>query len=353
MASGKIVKVDQANPDINFIKEAADILKNGGLVIMPTETVYGIAANMMDEKAVERLYEIKQRPKDKPFSVHIEEKLRIEDFARAIPPAAYKLIDKFWPGPLTLILKSKDKGNIGLRMPDNEVALRVIAQAGVPIVCPSANLSGKQAPKNFKEAIKDLEGLVDFAIDSGNTKLGIESSVVDLTIEPLQVTREGAIKKEDIERVAKKKIVLFICTGNSCRSVMAMALLRKKMKEKNRADVEVSSAGIMLMGGLSATESTKDILKKDGMDVSGHLSQRVTNEMIKKSDLILVMEKVHEDRILQLAPEVKNRVFLLKEFAKINDSNLDISDPIGKPIEFYEQTYSTIKESIERISNII
>src|SRR3989338_3422497 len=297
MTSTKIVKTGAANPDQNFISEAASVLKGGGLVIIPTETVYGIAANMIDKNALERLYEIKQRPKDKPFSVHIEEKLKIEEFARAIPTAAYKLIDKFWPGPLTLILKSKDKGSVGLRMPDNEVALRVIAQAGVPIVCPSANISGKQAPVNFKEAIKDLEGLVDFAIDAGNTKLGVESSVVDLTIEPLQLKREGAIKREDIERVAKKKTVLFICTGNSCRSVMAMALLRKKMKEKNRLDVEVSSAGIMLMGGLSATGPTKEILEKEVMDVSGHVSQRVTNEMIKKSDLILVMEKIHEDRI--------------------------------------------------------
>src|SRR3989338_10069815 len=144
MTSTKIVKTGAANPDQNFISEAASVLKGGGLVIIPTETVYGIAANMLNRKALERLYEIKQRPKDKPFSVHIEEKLKIEEFARSIPIAAYKLMDKFWPGPLTLILRSKDAGKVGLRMPDNEIALRIIALSGVPVICPSANVSGKQ-----------------------------------------------------------------------------------------------------------------------------------------------------------------------------------------------------------------
>lgn len=352
MTSTKIVKTGATNPDQSYIMEAASILKDGGLVIIPTETVYGIAANMLNKKTLSRLYEIKQRPKDKPFSVHIEEKLKIEEFARSIPISAYKLMDKFWPGPLTLVLKSKGSGKVGLRMPDNEIALRVITQSGVPVICPSANLSGKQAPGNFREAIKDLNGLVDFAIDAGDTKLGIESSVADLTVEPLCIQREGAIKKEDIESAIKKKFILFICTGNSCRSVMAKALLEKKMKGKGRFDVEVLSAGLMATG-LSATEATREVLKREGMDVSGHLSQIVTNEMIKKSDIILVMEKLHEQRILQLVPDAKNRVFLLKEFAKINDTGFDISDPIGKPKEFYEQTYSVIKEAIERISNII
>ncbi len=354
MISTRIVKVDPEKPEQDYLKEAADILKSGGLVIMPTETVYGIAANMLNNNALDRLYEIKKRPKDKPFSLHIDKKEKIEEFAGSIPVLAYKLIDKFWPGPLTLILRAKkDEGKIGVRMPDNEIALNLIAEAGVPIVCPSANISGKPAPTNFEDAIKDMKGLVDFAIDAGNTKLQVESSIIDLTAEPPEILREGAIKKEDILNIARKKTILFVCTGNSCRSVMAKALLEKIMRDKKRDDVEVLSAGIIMLGGMGATEPTKAILEREDMDVSGHISQRVTQDMIKKSDMILVMERLQEKNILEIAPEVKFRLFLLKEFAKISDKGFDIADPIGKPLEFYEKTYEIIKESVERISNIL
>jgi tRNA threonylcarbamoyl adenosine modification protein (Sua5/YciO/YrdC/YwlC family) len=353
MPSTKIVKVDPLNPNDQLLQEASKILVRGGLVIIPTETVYGIAADSSNKRALERLYRIKQRPVDKSFSLHVARKEKIDELCQDIPVLAYKLAHEFWPGPLTLILKSKDKGTIGVRMPDDDVTLRVIEMAGVSIACPSANLSGKPAPINFEDAIRDLQGQVDYAIDAGPTRLKQESSIVDLTVAPVQFLRVGALKEDILEPVIKNKTVLFICTGNSCRSVMAKAWLEKIMKEKNRKDVQVLSAGIMMMAGLGASQETNEVLKREGLDVSSHRSQRITLELIRRSDLILVMEKLHEERILEMAPEAKNRLFLLKEFAKIEGNHLDILDPISRTFEFYERTFGIIKEAVERVAEII
>lgn len=196
-----VVKIDPKRPDKKKINEAAEAIRKGLLVAFPTETVYGIAANFLDGKAVDNLYRIKKRPKDKPFTVHIADIGMIESLGCVMTKEALSLISKFWPGPLTIILKSRDGKALGFRIPANTVALELIRAAGVPIVAPSANLSGNKAPVSAEEVLKDLDGGIDLLIDGGPTDIGVESTVVDLTVDPPEVLRKGAIKPGEIEKI--------------------------------------------------------------------------------------------------------------------------------------------------------
>lgn len=350
----RLIKARADNLTDPQLSEAAQVLRKGGLVIVPTETVYGIAANSADKQAMERLSLLKQRPADKPFSLHIASVDVLEDHAAAISPAAYKLIERFWPGPLTLIFKTRGKGTIGIRLPDEPVCRRIIALAGVPVVCPSANLAGNTPPVDCDQALKDLNGKVDLAVDAGPTKVRKESTIVDVSVKPAKVVREGAIKAADIEEVLRSKTVLFVCTGNSCRSVMAEYLLRKKLADLGRSDVEVYSAGIMRGQGQPASLETMELLKQEGVDAFRHRSRSVTRQLLNKADLVLVMERLHESHLLQMAPQIRNRLYLLREFADSRpDERLDIPDPIGKSIEYYRQTFSLIKQAVDKVAGIL
>ena len=195
----RVLKVNPDDPENEAINIAAEILRNGGLVVFPTETVYGLGANFANEKAVERVYTVKKRPKDKPLTVHISSIDTLKEMVADIPPIAQKLINKFWPGPLTIILNSKDGRKVGFRMPSNRIALSLIKESGVPVVAPSANISGKRPPSSVEDVLEDLSDNIDMILDGGPTSLGIESTVIDATVFPCRVLREGAIGKSSLK----------------------------------------------------------------------------------------------------------------------------------------------------------
>jgi L-threonylcarbamoyladenylate synthase len=170
-------------------------------VAFPTETVYGLAANRLDASAVSRLYKVKGRPRGKPLTVHIADLSCIRKLGCRVNGEAKALIDKFWPGPLTIVLRRGSRGKVGFRMPANKVALYLIAASKVPVVAPSANLSGSSPPKSAREVLKHLDGRIDMLIDSGRTRVGVESTVVDLSRRPAVILREGAIGREELESV--------------------------------------------------------------------------------------------------------------------------------------------------------
>ena len=186
---------------------AANILREGGLVAIPTETVYGLGANGLDEAAVAKIFIAKGRPQDNPLILHVADAIQMEDFAHDIPAEAYLLAEKFWPGPLTMILPAKDivprsttggLTTVGIRCPDNETTREIIRLAGVPVAAPSANTSGKPSTVTAQHVLHDHEGKIDAVVDGGHSRVGVESTIVDLTEKPARLLRPGGITPEQL-----------------------------------------------------------------------------------------------------------------------------------------------------------
>ena len=351
-----VIKVHPQYPELDKIAHCAKIVRKGGLVIFPTETVYGIAADYNNPQAIERLRHIKHRDASKPFSVLISQKGLVSNYTSVIDPAVYKLVDEYWPGPLTVIVPTKDgHGSIGIRMPLNIVSLHLVQECQCTVAAPSANIAGRPPPVTCEDALRDLDGQVDVAIDGGPAKIGSSSSVVDLTGDKPKLLREGVITQKDVDEVVRKKHILFICTGNSCRSVMAEYLLKCLLKGRN--DVAVVSAGTGVFLRSSASSETLAVLKRRDIDASDHQSQPLNTILLKKSDLILVMTKMHRQQVLERVPDVEKRVYLLREFSddpvSNTDTNMDIPDPIGKTPQAYEDCMVTIQEAVHKLVKLL
>jgi L-threonylcarbamoyladenylate synthase len=205
-----LLKVDSEKPDPEKIRVAAEIIKNGGLVAFPTETVYGLGADALNAVAVMALFEAKRRPLDNPPIVHVADPSEVYPLVIKVSQKAKSLMKQFWPGPLTLIFKHSQiipsltvagLDTVAIRMPKHNVALALIKQSHCPIAAPSANLAGKPSPTTAQHVYEDLSGRIDAILDGGATNIGVESTVVDLSVDPPLLLRPGGTALEALRRV--------------------------------------------------------------------------------------------------------------------------------------------------------
>ncbi len=203
MIKTRLLRVDPRDPPLAVLKEAAGVLLKGGLVAFPTETFYGLGANALDSSAFSRVYAVKGRPENKPLLVLVDSVRMVETLVEAIPPAALVLMTRYWPGPLTLVLKAvpglprhltAGTGTIGVRLPAHPVAFGLVRAAGVPVTAPSANPSDALPPTTAAEVLNAFDGKIELVVDGGQTKGGLPSTILDLTVAPPRILRKGALE---------------------------------------------------------------------------------------------------------------------------------------------------------------
>ena len=336
-----------------MIEKVAEILKEGGVVAIPTETVFGLVADATNKEAVERIYEIKNRPKEKPFTVFPYSKEWIKKVA-VIDQSVTSLIERFMPGPLTLIFKATDEapetvvskeGKIGIRIPDHPFVRELLALIDFPLASTSANITGEPPMFNYKDVERKLGKWVDFVYPE-DANGDLPSTVLDVSENPPILIRKGPISLLDIEDTLKREIkfsedlilnIIFLCTGNTCRSPMATWILKNKLGSDLILNVEVISRGTDALNGMPMNDFAIEVLIEKGYRVGPHMSRKLTESDIKAADIIYCMERYHLEKVKEMTKKNVARMF--------SPEGEEVPDPIGHQISFYR----IVREMIEHI----
>lgn len=223
---------------ISCTDELVGIMRGGGLVAVPTETVYGLAGNGLDEKAVAEIYEVKGRPEVKPLSLMVHDAASMERYCESVPPQTYTLAKRFWPGPLTIVMKAKPcvpeivragGETVGLRCPDHPLTLELLEKSRVPFAAPSANPSGESSPKNADSVLKYFDGKIDAVLDGGECGIGRESTLIDLSRMPYRILRQGALPADEIaDALVDGMKIIGITGGTGCGKTTALNELERR-----------------------------------------------------------------------------------------------------------------------------
>jgi L-threonylcarbamoyladenylate synthase len=362
----KVIQVDTGNIDVAVIKDAAQAVDEGKLVAFPTETVYGIACRVHDD-TLSKLDTIKGRTVDKVYTLHIGKRDDIFNYVPKISLVGRKLIQNTWPGPVTIVFElSQDdlerqktclggevfgllytNNTLGVRCPDNRIASELLKYTKNAVFAPSANITGRPPAVIAEQVLAQLSGKIDILLDGGPSKYQKSSTVVKISKKGLEILRPGIYSQVELEALSQVKI-LFVCTGNTCRSPMAEGFCKKYLAEKLNCKVDdleqvgykVSSAGLMGLSGLPASSGSIIACAARGVDLESHRNQALTEHLIEESDLIFAMEKMHCKGVMVLNPDAESRCMLLAE-------NKEIPDPIGSQQSVYNNCAKMIEKAVK------
>jgi tRNA threonylcarbamoyl adenosine modification protein (Sua5/YciO/YrdC/YwlC family) len=346
----RVIQVDPDHPDLEKLRPAAEALQKGGVVAVPTETVYGLAVDLDRPEAVQRLLDLRESPPDKLITIHVGSQEDAERVAR-IPPCGRgrRLISRLWPGPLTAVFPGPAGGDVGVRYPAHKATAELLRIARVRAGVPSANRAGRVPATTPAEVLEQFGGRIDVLVDAGPARLRVASTVVRATGTRFEIIREGAVPKATLDALDYYS-VLFVCTGNTCRSPMAERLFRRFLARRLGADesaidsrgYRVGSAGTGAMSGAGATGPAVDALREMDADLSAHRSRPLSMALVQDADVVFVMTERHRNLVLEWLPECGPHIKLL------DPNGRDIDDPFGSDAAIYRACAKRIADYAEK-----
>lgn len=351
-----VIDVGRADDPRDVVHRAVQALAEGHLVAFPTETVYGIAASARHEEAVQKLAALRRDEGPAGFTLAVRSADESLDYFPGLSPLGERLARRCWPGPLTLVVENASSESLFRRLPQGvqslvapgkTLAMRVPAHSLIhsalrlavgPLVLTAVAKPDRSPATTAAEVVQQVGDKVSLVLDDGPTRFGQYSSVIRVDGHEYEIQRAGVLTEPTLQRLASY-MVLFVCTGNTCRSPMAEALMRRRAMDKLSCQADelperglcILSAGVAAMAGSRASQEAHQAVTNWGADLNQHESQPVTDRLVRFADLILTMTRAHREALLAQWPEAASRTKLLSR------NSADVADPIGGPIELYRR----------------